>query len=304
MTTKMKERTKTLWMLLGMYGLAIAVGIGVYLLVGAIVSNPLWQMLAADVAGTLVIWGFGLLVKNASTYDPYWSVIPPVIIVAWIIILGPRLTFGVSALILAIFFWSARLTYNWFINWEDFSHQDWRYTMIRNSKPKIWFLANLIGINMMPTVIVFAQLIGAYYLLTLAPTFHILIAIGCLMSIGAAVIQYISDKQMLRFRLLNPVEKRCINEGLWKYSRHPNYFGEVLMWWGVWVMYYGASGKINFLIFAPVSMTLLFLFISIPMMEKKIIATRPDYLEYRRSVSVLIPFFPRQKPENEVNETK
>lgn len=298
----MTNRTASLYLILAMYVLAVAIGIITYFLSADLVDNPLWQMLIADVAGTLVIWGFGLLFKNASTYDPYWSVIPPLVLASWILILKVNIRFSLLLLIFGIFVWATRLTYNWAINWRDFSHQDWRYTMIREKNPKIWFLSNLFGINMMPTLIVFIQMIGAYRFLEIMPDFNLWIGLGFLITIGAAAIQFIADKQMMNFRLMNSAEKKCINRGLWKYSRHPNYFGEVAMWWGVWFFYFGASGKIDLQIVAPILMSCLFLFISIPMMEKKLIASRPTYLDYKKQVSMLVPFFVRQEKSESPNK--
>ncbi len=294
----MSKRTTSFVALMGMYLVALAAGIATYALVASIIISPLWRMLAANIVATIIIWAFGLAVKNASTYDPYWSVVPPVIVTAWILILKVQLNFAVGLLLLGICFWALRLTYNWLINWSDFSHQDWRYTMIRESKPKLWFLSNLFGINLMPTMIVFVQLIAVYRFLVREPSVNFLIILGFMIIVGATMIQFIADRQMLRFRLANAGKKRCIDEGLWKYSRHPNYFGEVAVWWGVWIMSAGGIGNFDLHVIFPILMTMLFLFISIPMMEKKIIASRPEYGEYRKRVSSLIPFFPRKSETN------
>jgi len=68
-------------------------------------------------------------------------------------------------------------------------------------------------------------------------------------------------------------------------------------------MYFGASGKIDIMAISPILMTGLFLFISIPMMERKIIQSRPEYLEYKRHVSMLVPFFIKQKSVETKNQT-
>ncbi len=303
MKTLMKNKTGSLLMIFVMYLLAISIGIVVYFASANLINNPIWQMLFADIVGTLIIWGFGLLFKNASTYDPYWSVIPPIMLLGWILALDIKLTFSIMLLFIGIFFWGARLTYNWVVNWKDLEYQDWRYSMIKNKNPKIWFISNLFGINMMPSLIVFIQMIGAYTFMVIDPSFNLLILLGFVMTLCAALIQFVADRQMRIFRLGHNEQKKCINEGLWKYSRHPNYFGEVLVWWGVWMMYFGASGKIDIMVISPILMTGLFLFISIPMMEKKIIQSRPEYLEYKRHVSVLVPFFVKQESVEQKNQT-
>ena len=75
--------------------------------------------------------------------------------------------------------------------------------------------------------------------------------------------------------------------GLWKRGRHPNYFGEISMWWGVWLMYASLYG-LDLLVLAPVAMTCLFLFISIPMMERRQLDNKPGYAEYRKQTRILI----------------
>tara|TARA_S200000501_G_C20466083_1_gene587280 strand:- start:255 stop:656 length:402 start_codon:yes stop_codon:yes gene_type:complete len=99
--------------------------------------------------------------------------------------------------------------------------------------------------------------------------------------------EIISDQQLYNFKKNNT---GIINSGLWKYSRHPNYYGEILFWWGIY--FYGvSSGTVFNWIFAPIAMTIMFLYVSIPWIENKIIKTRPKYLEYKNKVSVLSPEF-------------
>jgi len=75
---------------------------------------------------------------------------------------------------------------------------------------------------------------------------------------------------------------------LWKYSRHPNYHGEILFWWGIY--FYGVSIENVFnWIFAPIAMTIMFIYVSIPWIENKIIKTRPKYVDYKSRVGVLSP---------------
>jgi len=161
----------------------------------------------------------------------------------------------------------------------------------------MWFLANLMGINLMPTVIVFLQLAGTYRFIETAPDLNGWIIGGASISLMAVFLQSLADHQMQSFRDRNRGKKQCIDEGLWRLSRHPNYFGEVAMWWGVWMISSAGLGILDGYLLAPILMTGLFLFISIPMMEKKILTSRPEYREYQRHVSVLVPFFRRHPDE-------
>ncbi|MBE0700373.1 MAG: DUF1295 domain-containing protein, partial [Acholeplasmataceae bacterium] len=204
---------------------------------------------------------------------------------------------------MGMFVWSFRLTYNWAKNWKDLREVDWRYRMLHDKSPKLWVLTNLFGIQLFPTLIVYIQLIGGIRLIQLNPSLNLWMILGTALMFIATLIQVVADQQMFEFREKNQGQKRCMEEGLWKYSRHPNYFGEVLVWWSLFLMYFGAVQTIDFQLIAPLAMTALFLFISIPMMEKKILLTRPEYKNYQKRVSMLVPFF-RRDNNDKAYETK
>jgi steroid 5-alpha reductase family enzyme len=85
-----------------------------------------------------------------------------------------------------------------------------------------------------------------------------------------------------------------MDKGLWQYSRHPNYFGEVTQWWGIFIMALSIQGSF-FTIIGPITITLLILFVSgIPLLEKKY-AGRPDWEEYKKRTSIFIPLPPRSR---------
>ena len=111
------------------------------------------------------------------------------------------------------------------------------------------------------------------------------VGVGFVICLASATIQLIADKQSHDFRAANP-GKVC-NVGLWKNGRHPNYFGEIQFWWGIWSMYAALNG-IDWYILGPIAMTALFLGISIPLMEHRQLANKPDYAEYRRQTRILI----------------
>lgn len=100
----------------------------------------------------------------------------------------------------------------------------------------------------------------------------------------------VSDYQLYRFTR-NPANKgKVMRYGLWRYSRHPNYFGEVVMWWGIFLIAFNVSYGIYSLI-APVTITLLLLFVTgIPWVEQAM-EKNPDYQEYKKHTSVFIPWF-------------
>ena len=286
-----KRTTSFLW-ILTIYIFAIGIGVLTFYMLD---FSFLMNLFIADVTSTLVIWIFSLILKNASLYDPYWSVIPPVIIFLSMLYLNTHVTLGVFLMATSILLWSIRLTYNWARNWHGFDEVDWRYLKIKEKAPKLYPLTNLFGIQLMPTTIVFLQMILAIKILEVEPFVNGGMVIGSLVIASGAIIQYIADQQMMTFRLLHPGKNKIIDFGLWKLSRHPNYFGEIAVWWGLYLIYLSTYRIIDIYILSPILMTCLFLFISIPLMEKKILETRPSYEDYQKKVSMLIPFFQKKE---------
>ncbi len=250
---------------------------------------PLWSLLCADVAATIIVWAFGLLYENVSVYDPYWSVFPPVVYLLWAFYTGVW-SWPVILLLIASWYWGWRLTRNWVITFRGIAHEDWRYTKYRSLHPVLFHLINLFGLNMVPTLVVFAAMLPGlrlYETISNLPSAVsvVVLIFGFVVCIASATIQLIADKQSHDFRTANP-GKVC-NVGLWKHGRHPNYFGEMQFWWGIWIMY-AAFGGIDWFAFCPTLMSLLFLCISIPLMESRQLQNKPDYAAYRQSTRLLI----------------
>ena len=282
-----------------LYLAAFGTGAAVFFLVP---GDPVVRAFLADVAMTVLVYLASIPLANASVYDPYWSVVPPYLLILAAIDAG---SFGpeVAMLLFALAAWSVRLTWNWASLWTDFSEQDWRYDMLRRQTKKLWPLVSFLGVMLFPTLIVFAQLVGAIRL-AYADGNTALAYGGASIVLLGAFLQWLADRQMASFRRRNAGRKECIEEGLWRYSRHPNYFGEVLVWWGVFLAASGTVAPYSLHLAAPVAMTCMFLFLSIPMMERKILATRPAYAAYRRRVSTLVPFFRRPEAEPEAERTE
>ena len=269
-------------------------GVAGWLLFEALASNPLTfspliRLFLADVLATIVVWAFGLLYENVSVYDPYWSVFPPVAFLLWAFHTGVW-SVPVILLLVASWYWGWRLTRNWAITFKGIGHEDWRYTKYRSQHPLVFHLINLFGLNMMPTLVVFAAMLPGLKLFEplntpLSTLNYCLLAIGFLVCLASATIQLIADKQSHDFRAAHPGQ--VCNVGLWKHGRHPNYFGEIQFWWGIWIMYASLNG-IDMYIGGAIAMTALFLGISIPLMEKRQLQNKPGYAEYRKQTRILI----------------
>ena len=245
----------------------------------------LWALLIADVNATVIVWCGGLLWRNVSAYDPYWSVAPPLIFTALAIWKG-ICPLPVLLLLAAVWYWGVRLTLNWAFTFKGLAHEDWRYTKYRETlSPVLFQLTNFFGLNMMPTLLVFACMVPGLRLYDPWLGANLVTWFGFILCIASATLQLIADRQSHRFRADHPGQ--VCDAGLWRNGRHPNYFGEIQFWWGIWVMYASLKG-FDFLVLAPIAMTALFLFISIPMMERRQLDNKPGYAEYRKRTRLLI----------------
>ena len=273
------------------YVLAGVAGILLFKSLTTMAMHPMGALLLADVLATIVVWFFGLIYKNVSVYDPYWSVFPPVAFLIWAFYTG-MWTLPVVLLLVASWYWGWCLTRNWVLTFKGMAHEDWRYTKYRSLHPALFHLINLFGLNMMPTLVVFGAMLSGLQLYQLSaalmtnnPLCLAILIFGFIVCISSATIQLIADKQIYDFRAANP-GKYC-NVGLWKHGRHPNYFGEMSFWWGIWIMY-AAFGGIDWFICCPIAMSAMFLGISIPLMEKRQLQNKPGYADYRKQTRMLI----------------
>lgn len=265
----------------GIYVVAGILGIWIFRLF----SLPLWlRLLVADVAATVATFVFSLIFCNASVYDPYWSVQPIVILLAFSI--GTVMTPAKILLLIAVCLWGIRLTANWAYTFHGLNHQDWRYTMLKEKTACFYPIINFIGIHMVPTLVVYGCTLPAVYVFGSTAAVNSGCVVFFCLSIGAVILQGTADCQMHRFR--KNKTGGFIRIGLWKHSRHPNYLGEILMWWGVGLFSHCLMPHEWYLLAGAAANTLLFLCVSIPMADGK--QSRKDgFGEYKAQTRMLFP---------------
>ncbi|MGB5219978.1 MAG: DUF1295 domain-containing protein, partial [Polyangiales bacterium] len=117
--------------------------------------------------------------------------------------------------------------------------------------------------------------------------------VALIVTAGAITIETVADQQLVAFsKVKRPGE--IIKTGLWRYSRHPNYFGELTFWWGLYLFGLAADPSYVWTIVGPIMMTGMFLGVSIPWMDRRSCERRPEYAEHMKQVSALIPWFPKK----------
>jgi len=250
------------------------------------VTNFDWwiSILLADVLATIVVFVFSLIFNNASVYDPYWSIQPIVIVVAYLFRMETISPYHV-ALVVAVLLWGVRLTANWIYTFTGFGYQDWRYVMLKQKTKGLYPVVNLLGIHMFPTLVVYLCIMPAVLVLEMEATMPPYSMAFVALSVLAATLQGVADCQMHKYRKHRTTP--FIRTGLWKHSRHPNYLGEILMWWGIGLASLATTGMAMVLLGAIVN-TLMFAFISIPMADKRQ-ARKEGFDQYKKQTWALLP---------------
>ena len=269
------------------YILATIIGIFLYNMIDL---EILLKVFIVDVVATTVVFIFSLIFKNSSVYDPYWSVQP--IVILFLLMIGHEFTLERGLMLISVALWGIRLTVNWGYTFKNLYHQDWRYTMLKEKTGLFYPVINYLGIHMFPTIVVFLCIAPAIEMICCETKFSPFVIVGFIVSIGAFVLQGVSDIQMHKFR--SKKTGGFIRDGLWKYSRHPNYLGEILMWWGIAIMSFSSLEGINLpislmLFIGAIVNTLMFLFVSIPMAEKHQASRKPGFEEYKKETRMLLP---------------
>tara|TARA_Y100000746_G_scaffold160494_1_gene137986 strand:- start:57 stop:920 length:864 start_codon:yes stop_codon:yes gene_type:complete len=264
-----------------------------YILVPESISNIWLKITIWHIYATIFIYIGSVILKNSSLYDPFWSVAP--IPIALYLALNFENTLIVKFLVLTpIIFWALRLTRNWIISWEGFEHEDFRYIDLKNTSMFKAEFNNFFGIHLFPTLIVNLSLYPLVFILTNNSNSSIFLSFASLFTFLAVLLETISDEQMREFRK-NPLNKgKTMKYKLWKYSRHPNYLGEIGFWFGIYMMGLSSGMAPFWIIICPLTMLALFIFVSCPMMDNRSLMNRPDYKDYMEVTSQLMLLPPKK----------
>ncbi len=299
----MNDRTKGRIILFCVYLVAMGTG---YWLRASSGGGILFESAVAVLMSVILIYAASFAFNNSSVFDPYWSVAPPLMVLFYYaatvqaspVMQDPGFAvhnlFTGSTRILILFLltlaYSVRLTWNFLRSWPGMKHEDWRYADFRANTGKAYWIVSLGGIHLFPALMVFGgtlsiwvAVVQGYRELNIIDLFAIVVTAGAVLLEGAA------DRQMRHFLAHNRETGKTMDKGLWSLSRHPNYLGEILFWWGLYLFAVAANPSFWWVIAGPLAITLMFIFASIPMIEKRMLKRRKDYDNYRQRVSMLLP---------------
>ena len=254
--------------------------------------HPIFVAAAADLVATVVVFGFSVRYNNSSLYDPYWSVAPLPIALYW----AAAGTTGLLQLLLfaLVALWGVRLTANWMARWRGMGDEDFRYVEIRSRAGGLYWPASFGSIHLLPTIWVFLGLLPAYPALVQPSPVTALQVVGLTVTAAAIAIEATADRQLRAFLRARRDPEAILDKGLWALCRHPNYLGEVLFWWGLYLCGVAAAPTWAWAVVGPLSITLLFVFISVPWMDRRLLLRHPAWAQTMKSRPALLPW-PRLK---------
>lgn len=261
--------------------------------------NSLPYLLGLNLLAAVVfmagVWLLSLPTKNASLADIFWGL--GFVLIAW---LSFALAGGYPGrkilLTLLTSLWGLRLFLH--IGWrnrgkgEDRRYQAWR----EKRGPSFWWVSFFTVFLVQAALLWLISLsVQLGQISPAPPRLTYLDFLGIMVWLVGFFWEAVADWQLARFKADPANRGRVMNKGLWAYSRHPNYFGETLIWWGLFLIAlatpYGWWALIS-----PVIITFLLLKVSgVTLLEKDIVERRPEYLEYLKTTSAFIPWFPKRK---------
>ncbi len=194
---------------------------------------------------------------------------------------------------LLVILWGVRLSWHIFKRFRRSQIQDERYTDIMKKWPK-----NMIKVQILLRIFLVQAVLATLIILPVIvihhfkPSITLISIIGILVWLTGFIIESLADKQLKEF-LANKNHPDLMQEKLWRYSRHPNYFGEVTMWWGIALL--SISTSLWFVgIIGALTITILICFISgVPLSEKRF-QNKKGWINYKRRTSILIPWPPKK----------
>jgi steroid 5-alpha reductase family enzyme len=268
-----------------------ALGIAVAVVRVSGVSGSLAQLGLGNLVATAVVFAASLLANNSSMYDPYWS-LQPLAAVGYYLWLG-RGAPGSRLLLVSVLvlLYCVRLTSNFYRDWPGLRKEDFRYLDLRRRAGRLYWPVSFFGIHLFPTVMVFLGCLPLYAAASQnVAGLNWLDMLAAVITLAGIALAFLADEQMRVFRRDPANLGKRIHAGMWARSRHPNYVGEIATWWGLWLFALASGPSWWWTVVGAVAITLMFVLISVPMMEKRALMTRAGYREYRDEVPMLLPW--------------
>lgn len=261
------------------------------------IDNIIIKLFVISLIWTTILWIISLIIKSSSISKPFLSLIPTFLVIIYSFKIKDINT-QTYLIIIPFIIWSISITINYLIRLNNLKEEDWRFLEITNKHPKLKFLINLFGNHFLPVLVIYIAILPVFHYLNLSTVTNINLStvIAFIIMVLGIIIELIANTQMNKFKKTLKNSFEVNKTGLWKISRHPNYLGEIMMWWGTFLMMLSLDDKKLLFFLGPLLITLAILIINIPMMEKRQLNKKYDYKEYQNTTNMLLIFpFPKNK---------
>ena len=236
------------------------------------------------------LWAVSVRIKDASIVDPFWGPGFAIVTATYLLVDGRFSARGILA-VMIVTIWAARLGV-YLLGRNRREGEDPRYQKFReDGGPSFWWtsLFKIFYLQALLLWVISAPLLGS--ILSDSPL-GAWDAIGSLVFLVGLAFEAVADKQLATFKADPQNSGRVLDTGLWRYSRHPNYFGEAVLWWGIYLVAVG--GGAYWSVIGPLLITFLLLKVSgVTMLEARLENTRPGYADYVRRTSAFVPWPPK-----------
>lgn len=246
----------------------------------------------------LIFFIVATIIKNNSIVDIGWGF--GFVLTAWILFFISK-DYTVSKIIVNVIvsLWGLRLFY-YILKRNLFDEEDFRYAAWRKAWGKTVIPRAFLQVFMLQGFFMFTVGIGAFLFNTGSYELTILSYVGIAVFLLGYFFEVVGDAQ-LKKHLADPTKKGVLlTTGLWKYTRHPNYFGESVIWWGIFIIVVSA-GVPWYAVISPIAITFLLRFVSgVPMLERKM-KDANGWDEYAKVTNAFLPWFPKKGLIDEKN---
>jgi len=238
-----------------------------------------------------LLWGVSLRLRDAGIIDPCWGL--GFVLVAWLsFVMNHPMTWRACLISILTTVWGLRLSF--YLLKRNLGHgEDRRYVAMRQHHgPRFWWVSLFTVFLLQALVLWFiAWPLQAACVLKSQKSLGLLDWLGVALWLIGFLFEAIGDWQLVKFKSAPENVGKVLDRGLWRFTRHPNYFGDNCVWWGIYLIAVGSGAW--WTILSPLLMTILLLYVSgVSLLERTIVDRRPEYAAYQSRTSAFFPWPP------------
>ena len=255
-------------------------------------TNPLLINAVVVTLLMLTLWIGSILCRNASIVDAFWGL--GFVLVVWTTFWMTDPLQRAPLLPVLTTIWGMRLSL--FLAWRNWGlPEDFRYRSMRDKHGSRFWLVSLLTVFVLQGLVMWIVSLPLQTSGPMAEENNGLLLIGVLLWLIGILFEAVGDWQLARFRSVATNRGSVLDRGLWRYTRHPNYFGDFCVWWGLFIVSQQHSAPL-WSVVGPIVMSMLLMkFSGVALLEKSLKKAKPDYAAYVASTNAFFPWPPRKR---------